>query len=31
LKRQRKHADERAQSVRADLFEGLIEGVADAQ
>jgi site-specific recombinase XerD len=31
LKRQRKHADERGQSDRADLFEGLIERVADAQ
>ena len=31
LKRQRKHANERGQSDRADLFEGLIEGVADAQ
>jgi site-specific recombinase XerD len=31
LKRQRKHADERGQSDRTDLFEGLIEGVADAQ
>ena len=31
LKRQRKHADERGQSERSHLFEGLIEGVADAQ
>ena len=31
LKRQRKHAGERGQSDRTDLFEGLIEGVADAQ
>ena len=31
LKRQRKHADERGQSDRSQLFEGLIEGVADAQ
>ena len=31
LKRQRKHADERGQSDRRQLFEGLIEGVADAQ
>jgi len=31
LKRQRKHAGERGQSDRSDLFEGLIEGVADAQ
>ena len=31
LKRQRKHADERGQSERSDLFEGLIEGVAEAQ
>ena len=31
LKRQRKHADERGQSDRHQLFEGLIEGVADAQ
>jgi integrase len=30
LKRQRKHADERGQSDRTDLFDGLIEGVADA-
>jgi site-specific recombinase XerD len=31
LKRQRKHADERGQSERAQLFDGLIGGVADAQ
>ena len=31
LKRQRKHADQRGQSDRAELFDGLIEGVADAQ
>jgi site-specific recombinase XerD len=31
LKRQRKHADERGQSDRRELFDGLIEGVADAQ
>jgi site-specific recombinase XerD len=31
LKRQRKHADERHQSDRSALFDGLIEGVADAQ
>ena len=31
LKRQRKHADERSQSERRQLFDGLIEGVADAQ
>ena len=31
LKRQRKHADERGQSGRSQLFDGLIEGVADAQ
>jgi len=31
LKRQRKHADERGQSDRSELFDGLIEGVADAQ
>ena len=31
LKRQRKHADERGQSDRSQLFGGLIEGVADAQ
>ena len=31
LKRQRKHADERGQSERSDLFEGLIEGIAEAQ
>ncbi len=31
LKRQRKHADERGQSERRQLFDGLIEGVADAQ
>ena len=31
LKRQRKHADERGQSDRRQLFEDLIEGVADAQ
>ena len=31
LKSQRKHADERGQSDRTDLFDGLIEGVADAQ
>ncbi len=31
LKRQRKHADERGQSDRRQLFDGLIEGVAEAQ
>jgi site-specific recombinase XerD len=31
LKRQRKHADERGQSDRSQLFDGLIEGVAEAQ
>ncbi len=31
LKRQRKHADERGQSERSRLFDGLIEGVAEAQ
>ena len=31
LRRQRKHADERGQSDRSQLFDGLIEGVADAQ
>jgi len=31
LKRQRKHADDRGQSDRRQLFDGLIEGVADAQ
>jgi site-specific recombinase XerD len=31
LKRQRNHADERDQSDRSQLFDGLIEGVADAQ
>jgi hypothetical protein len=31
LKRQRKHADQRAQSDRTEFFDGLIEGVADAQ
>ncbi|HEY1650385.1 MAG TPA: hypothetical protein VGG09_00755 [Acidimicrobiales bacterium] len=31
LKRQRKHADQRGQSDRSELFDGLIEGVADAQ
>ena len=31
LKRQRKHADQRGQSDRRQLFDGLIEGVADAQ
>jgi len=31
LKRQRKHAGERGQSDRQQLFDGLIEGVADAQ
>jgi len=31
LKRQRKHADERGQSDRTELFDGLIEGVADAK
>jgi site-specific recombinase XerD len=31
LKRQRKHADERGQSDRSEVFDGLIEGVADAQ
>ena len=31
LKRQSKHADERGQSDRRQLFDGLIEGVADVQ
>jgi hypothetical protein len=31
LKRQRNHADERGQGDRTELFDGLIEGVADAQ
>jgi len=31
LKRQRKHADERGQSDRSQLFDGLIEGIAEAQ
>jgi integrase len=31
LKRQRKHADERGQSDRSQLFDGLIDGVAEAQ
>ena len=31
LKRQRKHADERGQIDRSELFEDLIDGVADAQ
>jgi len=31
LKRQRKHADQRDQSDRSRLFDGLIEGVAEAQ
>jgi len=31
LKRQRKHADDRGQNERRQLFEDLIEGVADAQ
>ncbi len=31
LKRQRNHADERGQGYRSQLFDGLIEGVADAQ
>ena len=31
LKRQRKHADERGQSDRSQLFDGLIDGIADAQ
>jgi hypothetical protein len=31
LKRQRKHADQRGQSDRSAIFDGLIEGVADAQ
>jgi site-specific recombinase XerD len=31
LKRQRKHADQRGQSDRRHLFDGLIEGVADAR
>jgi hypothetical protein len=31
LKRQRKHADQRGQSDRSQLFGNLIEGVADAQ
>ena len=31
LKRQRKHADERGQTERSQLFDGLIDGVADAQ
>jgi integrase len=31
LRRQRKHADQRGQSDRRQLFDGLIEGVAEAQ
>jgi site-specific recombinase XerD len=31
LKRQRKHADQRSQDDRTQLFDGLIEGVAEAQ
>ncbi len=31
LKRQRKHADQRGQRDRRQLFEGLIEGVTEAQ
>jgi site-specific recombinase XerD len=31
LKRQRKHADQRGQGDRSELFDGLIEGVAEAQ
>ena len=31
LKRQRKHADQRGQNDRSQLFDDLIEGVADAQ
>jgi site-specific recombinase XerD len=31
LRRQRKHADQRGQSDRSELFNGLIEGVAEAQ
>jgi site-specific recombinase XerD len=31
LKRQRKHAEQRGQSDRSELFDNLIEGVADAQ
>jgi Phage integrase family len=31
LKRQRKHADQRGQSDRSQLFDDLIEGVAEAQ
>jgi site-specific recombinase XerD len=31
LKRQRKHADQRGQSDRRQLFDGLIEGVTEAQ
>jgi len=31
LKRQRKRADERGQSDRSQLFDGLIDGVAEAQ
>ena len=31
LTRQRKHADQRGQSDRSQLFNDLIEGVADAQ
>jgi hypothetical protein len=31
LKRQRKHADQRGQNDRGQLFDDLIEGVADAQ
>lgn len=31
LRRQRDHADQRGQSERTELFDGLIEGVADAQ
>ena len=30
LKRQRKHADQRGQSDRSELFDGLIDGVAEA-
>jgi hypothetical protein len=31
LRRQRNHADERGQNERTKLFDGLIDGVADAQ
>jgi hypothetical protein len=31
LKRQSKHADQRGQRDRRELFDGLIEGVAEAQ